>query len=602
MSLSEEQVAVVESKGHTMVVAIPGSGKTHVIIERCRKLIECEPSLRIAMVTFTRAAANEMVERLGKDPRCKTVKANTFHSFAIAQQRKAGGNKTMVMGGAQAGYIFRAMNKEGYGPNSYDEVSEAFEHFNRMLTPAPGPLQVDEKRERKKENEKDKKKNANISEHDQYWDVYTAYRDILEENNSIDLADIARECVFGMRNGTTQPLPVDHLFIDEFQDTDEIQYAWISEHIKAGICLTIVGDDDQSIYGWRGGMGYQGFVDFQNETRSKAHSLTVSYRCRPEILEVADRLIRKNKERVDKNIRAKKEPGGKVQFLQYADRDHEAEAIGKAIAADPEGGWAILARTNSVLDKIQAQLDGRDIVNKRLGGKSLWEGQGATLFLGVLSSLCSTRQVGAHNILAWMRVSDPEISRFLKEARLNGGGEYIRDKDIRSYHNAIKGLIGLKRAMKPKIKRNEVAEVCRGVYKWMESSSPPSKALKVAGIVADIFPRMYEGLPIEKKIEKLRKIVKQEREEKGVKVVLATMHSSKGLEFKKVWLPALNNGVIPAEKSVSDEEERRLLFVGITRAEEELTVSWSKIEASPFLGEIYEIEEDEDDELEKKRA
>jgi superfamily I DNA/RNA helicase len=563
MSLSEEQKAVVNAKGQVMVVAIPGSGKTHTIIHRCEKILNDHPHKSIAMVTFTRAAATEMTERLAKRGVKKAVRAQTFHAFALQQMKEAKTKRRLATPGEQVGYQFQAMNRVNTpGSDEYEVAKEAIDHYNTMLTPK--------------------------DDGGEYWELFRIYKEILSDKGVADFGDLARDCVHAMRSGEIKPLAVDYLFIDEYQDCDEIQYAWIMEHIKTGIEVTIVGDDDQSIYGWRGGMGYSGFVDFQRDTKADAYALTTCYRCSPEILELASDLIERNEDRVQKTMRSQKEEKGSVHLYQYASRSSEANSVAEIIAGDPGSQWGLLARTNGILDKLQLALNSFNVNCNRLGGKSIWERPGSTLYLGVLSAVCQGRIIGIANILAWIGVSDKEIKRFTRHVNEQGGLSFVNVETASSYSPPVQRLIKTGKNWRSMFREDRDAELCTSIYDWLkEEKDGKGKDLGLMGVVADLLPGMYGKISLDMKLDRLRDFIRSSKTKDAASVTLATMHSSKGLEFQKVWILSVNEKIIPSENSDCLEEERRLFFVAMTRAEEVLVVSWELDKRSKFILEAF---------------
>ena len=162
--------------------------------------------------------------------------------------------------------------------------------------------------------------------------LYHAYQDALARNGKIDFQDMLRLAVEGMQNGSILPYPFKYLLVDEFQDTDPLQYRWIELHAKAGSIVTVVGDDDQSIYAFREALGYRGMESFIKEFDAKPVVLGSNYRCRSEILLAADRVIRNNVDRIAKVLRAEKGAGGRVLASRHADEYIEAVAAVGSLA------------------------------------------------------------------------------------------------------------------------------------------------------------------------------------------------------------------------------------------------------------------------------
>ncbi|HEB28726.1 MAG TPA: ATP-dependent helicase [Porticoccus sp.] len=558
MSLNPNQQIIVDTRGHLAVVAIPGSGKTHTIIARAIKLLNENPSYKLAMVTFTRAAALEMIERLGEGVDMDRIKVNTFHSIALEQLRNSGRQVKTIAGGEQNAFIFRAINSTG-SKYKLDVIREAVEHYNGMLYPKEDIFPC--------------------------FDVFKEYKKLLTQHDCSDFADLARDCALGLKDGTVTPLDATHLLVDEFQDSDNTQYHWIMSHHNNGAEITIVGDDDQSIYGWRGGMGFKGFVDFQKETGAKAYALDTCYRCRPEILVLADNLIQHNKKRIPKILKASKESGGVTRSLEFADELNEADEIAKYVAGNPQD-WAVLGRTNRILDKVQATLNSHQIPCKRLGGRSIWDTQGAVLYMAGLTAIGGGPTRGLENLLVWANESEMMVQTINREMK-NTTFDHLPTHVIEEMGQAGRMMQKAWCAWRSEIRKNNPGAAIDGLVNWMKTAMPKKESdINFASIVSDRVKKMNPQLSLPQRVSRLRDAVKAERDDGVPKVTLSTMHSSKGLQFNSVWLPSINHGVIPSTNSEDIEEERRLLFVGITRAEEKLYISHKKGEASEFIGQI----------------
>ena len=194
------------------------------------------------------------------------------------------------------------------------------------------------------------------------------------------------EAVSLMDEEKIKPYYGTHLLVDEFQDTDRAQYEWIKQHAKTGMITTVVGDDDQSIYGFRNAEGYAGMMRFKTDFNAQLISLPINYRCAPEILYPAARLINQNKERVEKDITAFQKPGGKVEILNFATRDDEIDAFVETVKDNPNS-WAILGRTNKILDIVELYLKDEGVNYRRTAGSDFWDKKITGVYLGTLVSI-----------------------------------------------------------------------------------------------------------------------------------------------------------------------------------------------------------------------
>ncbi len=368
-------------------------------------------------------------------------------------------------------------------------------------------------------------------------------------------------------------IPVDGLF------SSQLAY-------KVGIEVTVVGDDDQSIYGWRGGLGFNGFVDFQKKTGAKALALDICYRCRPEILEVADRVIRNNVARIPKTLIASKSRGGDVQFRYFGDKHIEADAIADEVGKNP-GQWAVLARTNRVLDDVEAALQSAQIPINRLGGKSIWENPAIVLYMGALVSLHGGPSRGLENLIAWAEEREVTLQK-LHNSLKGMEFDYIRGSLAKDYCLNTRQLQESWSDWRKELRIGKIAPVLSGLVQWMAHAQPKRKGdVKMAEVAMGVLSRMDESLTLKQRIDKIRRgiMIQRSKDERGA-VTIATLHSSKGLQFPRVWIPGLKEGTLPSDSNEDIEEERRLFYVGITRAEDQLITSTSDV-ASRFLAEAF---------------
>jgi len=207
--------------------------------------------------------------------------------------------------------------------------------------------------------------------------IYSIYQETLASEGAMDFADIVLTVVQKMHTREMLPLPIRWLLVDEAQDMDEVQMEWVKAHGLAGIEVSLVGDDDQSLYAFRHAMGYLGLTDVSSTLVSTETTLPLNYRCAPNILEHSAKLIAHNKLRAPKRIEAFRTLPGVVQVIRASDRWDEAELLLdqiKMFGIDSE--WGILGRTNSLLDPLEISLSGANIPYRRTGGKRRVDGRG----------------------------------------------------------------------------------------------------------------------------------------------------------------------------------------------------------------------------------
>lgn len=558
-----EQKKIIDNmSANNMVIAAPGSGKSFTMIEGVIAILNQYPYAKIGMVTFTRAATNSLASKLKKKLRpeqLERVLVDTFHGFVKKQLDKINWSGKMLISSAQRSVIHRAVKEAGV-MFQYSEAEFAIDAIGREMD--PDIITVRHTR--------------------QQIHLFNIYQSLCQKDNVADLNALSRFVVGQMHSGKMLPLDLTHLIVDEVQDTDSIQYAWIALHTRAGVNTSIVGDDDQAIYSFRASGGVKIFQQFEKNFKPNIFYLNTCFRCEPEILQVADALIQNNVYRYAKDLKSSKGGGGKVFFRSYVSMEDQIQAIINLIDKDPLG-WAILSRGNAHLDQIESLLTQPVI---RYGGKSFWDEKETSDVL---------------HLMAFFRHGNDK--RLMKRVlALFGEHENILDQvaDLMNGRKVTFGEITIPeestvetRTLHTHFSRftlecNEKAEIAKrfgNLVKWMEMASIKMKTNKgtpsLSRIALDTCQQWAEKSGWENMINRAAAMClgprKKDEEYTPDKVVLSTLHGSKGLEWKKVIILSCNADQIPSKRSVGPEaieEERRLLFVGFTRAESQLYVMW----------------------------
>jgi superfamily I DNA/RNA helicase len=588
-SLNPDQAKAVDANGHLVLGACPGSGKTTVLVARSERLLNSDPSCYVALVTFTKDAANEMKERLVKklgQSASKRVITGTFHGLSLALLRKKNPKIRPIAESDQMALITQARRVAECSIGVEDvllHIAEAKSHY-----PPRPPMGRDE---------------ANL--------VYKEYQKLCSRNGVLDFADLINHSAEGIENGDIDPLPVKYMLVDEFQDTDECQLAWVNAHIKRGVQVTVVGDDDQSIYGWRAAMGYRGMKSFADTHKAQVLTLPLNYRCSPDILMPARKLIEVNKDRLQKAIQAFQTEPGDISALRFPTKSHEAKHCAEYIAAST-GSWAVLARTKASLSALERHLNVNQVPFQRIGGSGFWDGAIPSALLNILQALVYRNAVGVLGALQWANLlassqaehPDKNISAddYVERLFETHQGDSATDKDVRAFVEAWRGwreTLNMPNLESPTI---------GAVGTWMKSRVGDTKTDKSAKkrekIISDaVYVLKKLKGPIYKRVNAVQ--MSGNADDSVASLKLMTLHASKGLEFDRVWMIGCNDGIIPHSKSVLESasspeegiaEERRLFFVGMTRARKELICSFAdfdKVDAdepvplqpSPFIAE-----------------
>lgn len=572
----QQQRAVYYQDGNALISACPGSGKTRVLACKAAHLLDVNRE-RLVAVTFTRDSAAELRRRILEmsttSPKHRLL-TGTFHGLALNQFSRSGRKIRVLGAGEQITIMYRVWEKTGrIDKLTFEEAKDGVDSIKSRLDPAPSidsPIGA----------------------------FYKAYQDTLVAMGVHDFADLMIQSVLLMRSGDLAPFPCESMLVDEAQDMDEVQYAWIACHAQAKTKVTIVGDDDQAIYGWRGAMGYDGMMRFKSQFDAKHLALFTNYRSTAEVINVATNLVSHNKSRVEKAIRPHMDAVGRVEVIKAPSRKDEAALVVKAAKEyDPES-WVVLARTNRLLDLVEASLCAAKIPCRRIGGKSFWEGQEPAVFLGLLKSLSKGDGVGELLALHWAG-----ISKDLLDTVKNGAtgwsdivdhiGKLPDQKLDKAGQKIVSTFLSRRRDWGEALRLGRYRLVISGVAAWCRGfiKDDRQKGNK-EGIEAraDIFLLCEGSLNrmkgnIDQRIFMLTQAYSKRGDEaEGVK--LMTIHNSKGLEYPRVWIVAAEENILP-HLDANVEEERRLCYVAMTRAKQHLVMSYCGQDSFPsrFLTE-----------------
>jgi superfamily I DNA/RNA helicase len=560
--LNPQQREVAQLRQNCVAIACPGAGKTKTIATKAVLLLK-ENAATVGAVTFSKDAAIELRERIlavaGKAVKKRLI-AGTFHSLAYKQLQRPGSRAPDIASdGDRLGLLIRVMQDLGFDGKAEDVIPTI---------------------------EKIKTNFGQCDSQSADGQLYHAYQEALARNGKIDFQDMLRLAVEGMQSGTILPYPFTYLLVDEFQDTDPLQYRWIELHAKAGSIVTVVGDDDQSIYAFREALGYRGMESFIKGFDAKPVVLGSNYRCRSEILAAADRVIRNNVDRIAKVLRAEKGPGGRVLTSRHADEYIEATAAVEALAPLLAKGasCAILARTNRILDPLEAVCRSHGVMYYRASGASVLSRPEGALMCNLLEIVERVKETGLDAVLAHMGLTADQLrslhasmgAELTQKARSELVELGLPEEVATNYREFMKRLAEWQRLCDRKF----YSLVLEGVNEWMLKYAKQESAIRTIQATYDVLTRLTGMLA-----ERLLFLRRDNNEPTPGALILTTMHSSKGLEWDHVWIARSEETVIPDAKS-TEPEERRLFYVAMTRARESLMISGtSKNFASRFVTE-----------------
>ncbi len=582
--------AIHHGDGPMLVLAGPGSGKTHVITHRIRYLIsECHiPPNEILVITFTKAAALEMQARANSLIRQSSyVQFGTFHSvfYQILKKSQNHCKFTLVSDNERYRFIKEVLESiGGKEENPEMQVDRYIKAISQIKNRLPGNENM---------NSSPKAETENLEK------ILRIYNEWLKETQKLDFDDMLRLCYFYLRDNPAErekwQKRFAHILIDEFQDINPLQYETI-KLLLGNYNLFVVGDDDQAIYGFRGSDPFM-MKQFEKEFEAEVVRLSVNYRCSGRITEAAGRFISHNRNRFPKEIVPFKEPGEEICIEEPADRQAEFKYIEEKIRSyqkeHPDKTQAVLARTNGILESYM-QLAGKE-------RNPIWEDMSAYLsfinygrkredFLKIMNKPMRyiSRNALVEPVVNFKKVINrladkPWIQRRVIE--LERQIEFAAKLDLRGQLYYIWKALGYGQYAK-ECSSNYPDKIKENAY-WFKNLLSVAEGCKDSLELWTVMEKSRTEGEAEKKVEEPAR--KQVKEQMG-KIHMLTYHGAKGLEFDRVYLPDLNYGRVPHGRMLTKEEleeERRMFYVAMTRAKESLVLLHIKSQAgSPFLLEI----------------
>ena len=604
-----QQEAVQYISGPLLVLAGAGSGKTSVITQKIAYLID-KCGLRgrnIVAVTFTNKAAREMKERVGKlvdSVAARGLTVSTFHNLGmniIRKEYKALGFKPgfsiFDQQDARA-LIVELMHKQlSDGEDSVDFVQNTISNWkNDMVTPQ---LAMDRVR-----NEQDSLAAR----------VYSAYTRTLKAYNAVDFDDLILLPVQLFQNHPDVlkrwQEKIHYLLVDEYQDTNSSQYLLVKQLVGERGKLTVVGDDDQSIYAWRGARP-ENLAQLQKDYPAlRLVKLEQNYRSTSRILRAANVLIANNPHVFEKQLWSQMGEGEELRIVRCRNEDSEAERVATEILTHRlkhDTHWrdyAILYRGNFQSRLLEMKLQHHQIPYKISGGTSFFARAEVKDMMAYLRLL-----VNPDDDNAFLRIVNVP-RREIGASTLEKLGNYANERHISLY--AACDELGLESVMDKRhlnklrefthwmdtLARNSDHEPMKAVHQlvaesgyegWLyhqaKSDSVAEKRMGnihfLVGSIQQTLERADEDASLEDAITRLilrDMLERQEEEEDDDKVQLLTLHASKGLEYPYVFMIGMEEDLLPHRTSIEEdniEEERRLTYVGITRARKRLVMTLS---------------------------
>ena len=549
---SQQLVAVKRTDGPVLILAGAGSGKTKVLTTRVAWIISQKivPAENILLVTFTNKAASEMKQRVDGllEANSGSPMAGTFHSVCAKILRKDGFEVGIPSGyviyddSDSADLIKEILKKLDLSPKSFNH--------NAIIASISGA----------------KNQLISATQYPEYargfWQenvarIYFAYQKCLKENDALDFDDLINETVrlFKSRPEVLEKYQNQwpYILVDEYQDTNNAQFELTKLLAKKHQNICVVGDFSQSIYSWRGA-DYRNLLKFKSEfPRVVTFNLEQNYRSTQNILDAAFKVISQNRSHPILKLWTKKDGGEKIQLYEARNEQDEAAYILKRIAES--GGrldsFAVLYRTNAQSRVLEEAFLNDGVPYVLVGGIRFYERKEIKDVLSYLRLLHNPKDSVSHSRAE--KIGKNRLAKFETG---------IRNRELGSTLEILDRTLQLTSYLEMFDPENE-EDLAR-----LEN-------IKELRSVAQEFPVLADFLENVALVEK-----ESRRHADKNAVTLMTLHAAKGLEFKTVFIVGMEEGLFPHSRAIMDrlemEEERRLCYVGITRAKEKLYLTYAR--------------------------
>ena len=597
----EQKEAVLSTEGPNLIVAGAGSGKTRVLTTRLAHIINSKKawSNQILCVTFTNKAAKEMQSRVLKYISEKSTAVpwlGTFHSISVKFLRRHAeaiglkGNFTIIDTDDQKKIV--------------RNICKAEEIDAKKITPQ-FILSFIDKWKNKGLLPEDINEEKFTGLEKSIFKVYKIYQSKIRDLNACDFGDLILYCVKLFENNSEIRLiyknNFKYILVDEFQDTNFIQNKWLNLLVNENQNICCVGDDDQSIYSWRGAE-IKNFLTFDTIYKNcKIFKLEQNYRSTKNILATASTLISHNNGRVEKKLWSSAQQGEKVKLNCYQTGREEAEAISDIAEKKLKNKYSL----NDVAILVRAIYQTREFEERFLKVGLGYRVLGGTKFY----ERAEVKDAVAYLRIINQKYDDLALERVIGSPRRGVGESTLNQLHSFGSQNKLCLEDSIKKNLetnnlKPKMKTS-LTQLTRMIDKWRLDSNT-NKHYDLLKIVLDEsgYSEMLKNkkdIENENRLENIKELLRAmhdydnlqsflehvalatsiDKEWEGEKINLMTMHAAKGLEFDVVFLPGWEEGLFPHQKSLEEkgdlalEEERRLAYVGITRAKKEAYLSFA---------------------------
>lgn len=587
-----QRAAVVTDARACLVLAGPGSGKTHTITARIRYLIHCRgvPPEKILVITFTKDAAVSMKRRFVKSESLTLpVVFGTFHSvFYQILCESIGHSSKKLLSDSYKAKVFSKIISEIIPEKFFKDKSRPGDYAPEFIRAVSFF-----------KNTCDKKSSSDMlsKEVNAYFDiVFDKYEEYRISNKMIDFDDMVYDCyrllTFDEKAKSKWINRFDHILIDEYQDINQRQFETVSLLLGDNCNMFAVGDDDQSIYGFRGAKPgcLKLFSDIFN---AKIYKLDINYRSGQSIIDCASAVISENRDRFKKSQRASNNgyEKGQVILRAFDDKEKQYSEIGKELIKN-DNIKGVLFRTNLGMQRFASFL-----TEKGIGYYIKDTNPNVYDHPAALDLLAYIKAADHNDSEALYRIINKPTRFISREALSTGGIEgavsyYRNSKDVYKASERIKSLEALKRDLmflKGKSVflqigyiRNKIG-LDKHYREQFNNKELCDEYVAVLDMLRDDAKKYESPEDFYDHINNYREDYQknQKSTDKNMDIQLMTIHASKGLEFDEVYIPDVNEGTYPHGKMLdkeSMEEERRVFYVALTRAKNKLYISYLKKE------------------------
>ena len=623
--LNEQQrAAVMHTEGPLLILAGAGTGKTRVLTSRLAHIIDQKKAFpsNILAVTFTNKAAREMQVRIGNIIGSAIEGMNwlgTFHSIGAkllrihAEEASLKSDFTILDTDDQLKVI--------------KEVIKILNIDEKRFPPRYFLSQIENWKNKGLPPEKVAKSEPDIIGHEKSVEVYSSYQKRLSRLNSADFGDLLLLPLKLLMENDSLLHKYQSIFsytlVDEYQDTNSVQYLLLKLLSQRNLNIACVGDDDQSIYGWRGA-DVNNILNFEKDfSGAKIIRLEKNYRSTKNILGAARSLISNNKDRLGKELSSYREhDGDKVKIKSLYSAEDEARFVSDEIDTiisknENLNNTAVLVRASFQMREFEDRFIINSIPYRVIGGPRFYERQEIRDVIAYLQLV-----VNPNHDLKFERVintprrglGDTTLRKINDAARRDNVSLYDISKKIidtdelgANPRTQLKSFLSMVDSWREKINKvdhitlTELILEDSGYITMWENEKTPNSESRIENI-KELIGQLSEFQSLAEFLDHVSLVMDVENDDNTSKVNLMTLHSAKGLEFNYVFMPGMEEGVFPNQRSLDEkgntglEEERRLAHVGITRAKKYLFLSYAQNRrvygnytqsiASRFLSEI----------------